>query len=334
MYLLAGDIGGTKCLMALARIEGETTPIYYEANLPSAGYASMEGMLLAFLEEAGVTTDEISASALAVAGPIGRDGDISRCHLTNLPWYADSETLSAWLGHSPVELVNDFAAIGYSLNHLDADDFICLQKGRPDPEAPQLAVGAGTGLGLCLVDGTGESTSVYSSESGHVHFSPADGEQLELLRYWQEKQGHCSREFLLSGPGIPRIAEYLQQVRNILPGEALITAMREGDASAALSRAALDRSDELAINTLRLFVRIYASQLGDLALTFLPRAGLNIAGGIAAKILPLFQEHGFMDVFRNNPSMGQLLEQIPVRVITTSRCGLIGALHRARLLAV
>jgi glucokinase len=334
MYLLAGDIGGTKCLMALARIEGETTAIHYEASLPSAGYASIEGMLLAFLEEAGVTTSDLRATALAVAGPIDRDGDISRCHLTNLPWYADSEELSAWLGHSPVELVNDFAAIGYSLNHLQADDFISLQEGRLDSGAPQLAVGAGTGLGLCLVDGAGDRTRIYASESGHVHFSPADSEQLELLRYWLEKQGHCSREFLLSGPGISRIAEYLQQARGIMAGEALIQAMREGDASAALSRAALDRSDELAVNTMRLFVRIYASQLGDLALSFLPRGGLNIAGGIAAKILPLLQEHGFMDVFRNNPAMAQLLEQIPVRVITTSRCGLIGALHRARQLIV
>jgi glucokinase len=334
MYLLAGDIGGTKCLMALARIDAETTPIYYEASLPSAGYASIEGMLLAFLEEAGITTDEIRATALAVAGPIDRDGDISRCHLTNLPWYADSEKLSAWLGHSPVELVNDFAAIGYSLDHLQTDDFISLQEGRPDPEAPQLAVGAGTGLGLCLVDGSGDRTRVHPSESGHVHFSPADAEQLELLRYWLDKQGHCSREFLLSGPGIPRIAEYLQQARGITAGAALIKAMREGDTSAALSRAALDRSDELAINTLRLFVKIYASQLSDLALSFLPGAGLNIAGGIAAKILPLFKEHGFMDVFRNNPTMAQVLEQIPVRLITTPRCGLIGALQRARQLTV
>lgn len=333
MYLLAGDIGGTKCLMALARIKGEDTAIHYEASLPSAGYASIEAMLQAFLEEAGVTTGEIGATALAVAGPIDKVGDITRCHLTNLPWYADSEKLSAWLGHSPVELVNDFAAIGYSLNHLHADDFISLQEGRSDPEAPQLAVGAGTGLGLCLVDGTGDRTRIYASESGHVHFSPADNEQLELLRYWLEKQGHCSREFLLSGPGIPRIAEYLQQAGNIMPGEELARAIREGDASAAISRAALDKSDELAVHTMRLFVRIYASQLGDLALTFLPGAGLNIAGGIAAKILPLLEEHGFMKIFRDNPSMNRVLEKIPVRLITTPRCGLIGVLHRARQLS-
>jgi len=320
--------------MALATIEGEQIEIQYEASLPSADYPTLESMLEAFLEQAKVSVQEIRATVLAVAGPIQIMDQHSYCHLTNLPWHVDSETLSKWMNHGPVELVNDFAAIGYSLNHLHANDFISLQEGRPDSQASQLAVGAGTGLGLCLVDGTGDRTRIYASESGHVHFSPADTEQLELLRYWLERQGHCSREFLLSGPGIPRIAEYLQQVTNIMPGDKLAQAMREDDASAALSRAAMERSDALAIDTMRLFVRIYASQLGDLALTFLPRAGLNIAGGIAAKILPLFQEHGFMDVFRNNPAMGKLLEQIPVRMITTPRCGLVGALHRARLLTL
>lgn len=329
-YLLAGDIGGTKCLMALATVEDEQIKIQYEASLPSADYPTLESMLEAFLAQEKVSTQEILATVLAVAGPVQTSDQLTYCRLTNLPWEASSEKLSAWFGYTPVEIINDFSAIGHALNHLDHDDLEILQEGQPDSRSPQLAVGAGTGLGLCMVDRTGSIPRIYASETGHAHFAPADIEQLELTRYWLEKQGHCTREFILSGPGIQRIAEYLQHHLNIQPGEDLDRSMRDGDASAALSMAAMDQSDELALQTMHLFVRIYAGQLSDLALTCLPRGGLYIAGGVAARILPLMKTREFLDAFHDNPVMKHLLEQIPIRIITTHRSGLIGALHHAR----
>jgi glucokinase len=80
---------------------------------------------------------------------------------------------------------------------------------------------------------------------------------------------------------------------------------------------------------MQLFADIYASQLGNLALTYLPRGGLYIAGGIAPRILPLLRQSRFLDHFRNKPPMEALLDQIPVSVVTSSRTGLIGAYFRA-----
>ncbi len=330
MYLLAGDIGGTKSLMALAKIMDGELVTQFEASLPSAEYDTIETMLQDFMDQSQARPQDIVATTLALAGPVQRSGNRSRCQLTNLPWYADSEALSHWTGGAPTELINDFAAIGYALEHLQKDDLVVLQQGRPEPRAPRLAMGAGTGLGLCMADGQGIQTRIYPSESGHVHFSPADEEQLALMHYWLKSQGHCSREFLLSGPGIQHIAGYLQTERDIQPGPALSQAMQRDDASAALSQAALAGSDELGVETLRLFTRIYAAQLGDAALGYLPYGGLYIAGGIATKILPLLERPEFMQAFRDNPAMRALLEDIPVSVITSGRAGLIGALNRAR----
>jgi glucokinase len=316
--------------MALATIGSEQIEIQYEATLPSADYSTLESMLEAFLAQAKRSPQEILATVLAVAGPIQRSNQGTYCQLTNLPWEASSEQLSSRFNHTPVEIINDFAAIGHALGHLSDDNLEILQEGQLDPDAPQLAVGAGTGLGLCMVDKTDTETRIYASETGHVHFAPADIEQLQLTRYWLEQRGHCSREFILSGAGIQHIAEYLQKAEGLEPGEALLRSMSEDDASAALSQAAMDWSDELAQQTMRLFVRIYAGQLSDLALTFLPRGGLHIAGGIAGKILPLMKHPAFLDAFLDNPTMRPLLEQIPIRVITTHRAGLIGALHHSR----
>ena len=164
-------------------------------------------------------------------------------------------------------------------------------------------------------------------------FAPANAEQLGLLQYWMEKNGYCSREFLLSGPGIARIGEYVETVLGLMPGTLLKTRMLEGNPSAAISEAGMSVGDAFAEKTMQIFADIYASQLGDLALSYLPRGGIYIAGGIAPKILPLLQAPGFLDSFRNKPPMQELLKQIPVNVVKTDRVGLVGALVRATEIA-
>jgi glucokinase len=329
MYLLAGDIGGTKALMGLARIEAGQLKSQFETRLPSADYDSVESLLEHFLSLANIDNKQLSAVTLAVAGPVQHIEGHTHSRLTNLPWTADSQKLSAALNQTPVTIINDFAAVAYALPHLNTEDLEVLQAAPHSTTSPMLAVGAGTGLGISLLDHEGSVNRVYASEGGHVGFSPANQEQLGLLEFWMEKQGHCSREFLLSGPGIARIGEYIESVMGITPGEVLKTRMQEGDPSAAISVAAQQGREPFAERTMQLFADIYASQLGNLALTYLPRGGLYIAGGIAPRILPLLRQSRFLGHFRNKPPMEALLDQIPVSVVTTSRTGLIGAYFRA-----
>ena len=329
MYLLAADIGGTKALMGLARIEQGQLQMQFETQLPSADYEDIEPLLDHFLQLADIPGDQISAVTLAVAGPVQEKDGHSHSRLTNLPWTADSGSISAHLGGAPVSIINDFAAVGYALPHLESEDLIPLQAGAPKPGAAMLAVGAGTGLGVCLLDHREGKSHVFPSEGGHVGFAPANQEQVDLLYYWLEKNGHCSREFLLSGPGIARIGAFVAEALKLEPEATLGKKMQDADASAAISEAALSGEDSFARKTMQIFADIYASQLGDLALSYLPRGGLFIAGGIAPKILPLLQQPQFLEAFRDKPPMASVLEQIPLSVVMTTRSGLIGALHRA-----
>ena len=329
MYVLAGDIGGTKALMGLAQFEQGQLNTHIERRLPSADYADIESLIEHFLELAHIHSSKLDAVVLAVAGPVQEQEGRITCKLTNLPWTADSQAISSSLNHVPVSIINDFAAIGYALPHLGTDDLEQLQAGQPVTDAPRLAVGAGTGLGVCLQDTHEEESQVYPSEGGHVAFAPANPEQLGLLQYWMEKNGHCSREFLLSGPGIARIGEYVEHGLGISSGDL----PQESDRSAAISLAGLKGDNAYAEKTMQLFADIYASQLGDLALSYLPRGGLFVAGGIAPKILPLLRQPRFLEVFRDKPPMQAVLDQIPVNVVTTDRVGLIGALFRAAELA-
>lgn len=76
----------------------------------------------------------------------------------------------------------------------------------------------------------------------------------------------------------------------------------------------------------------YGAEAGNLALKLLPYGGLYLAGGIAAKNLPLMQDGNFLHAFTLKGRMRSLMERVPVHIILNPQVGLIGAaLCAARL---
>jgi glucokinase len=113
----------------------------------------------------------------------------------------------------------------------------------------------------------------------------------------------------------------------------LLDEMQHGDAAAAISNSALAGRDELCVETLQRFVRLYGAEAGNLALKAMSRGGLYLGGGIAPKILPLLRDGAFIEAFLSKGRMRPLLEAMPVRVILNDRAALLGAALRAAQLA-
>ncbi|MDB9540417.1 glucokinase, partial [Anabaenopsis arnoldii] len=101
------------------------------------------------------------------------------------------------------------------------------------------------------------------------------------------------------------------------------------DPGAAIGGAAVQGSDRLSVEALKLFVDIYGAEAGNLSLKLLPYGGLYIAGGIAPKILPLLKNGNFLLNFSQKGRMRSILEDIPVHIILNQEVGLIGAALRA-----
>jgi glucokinase len=97
------------------------------------------------------------------------------------------------------------------------------------------------------------------------------------------------------------------------------------DPNAAISAAGLAGEDLAATKTLELFVSLYGSAAGDLALVARATAGVYVGGGIAPAILPGLRSGLFVRAFRNKGRLSALLEKIPVRVIIEPRAALLGA---------
>lgn len=307
MYVLAGDIGGTTTRLALAQLGASA--LSQVRRFDNADSAGLESLVETYLAESAVRPE---AACFAIAGPT----DGRQAQLTNLPWQIDAATLGRQIG-CPTRLINDFTAVGYGLDALDAEHLHSLQPGSPQLDAPRLALGAGTGLGVVQsVVGAG-GYRPFASEGGHVAFAPVDEQQIALLRSLQDEFGRVSVERILSGPGIVSLYRHCRK--------AMGKPLHQTRTAADITQAALDGSDATAVWAMQMFCTIYGQTAGDLALVARAEAGVYLAGGIAAKILGLLDDGRFMAGFRAKGRFSDWMASLPVHVILDPDVGLKGA---------
>ncbi len=315
--LLAADIGGTKTLLQISRIDGE---VLINQRFVSSDFASFDDLLAVFFNSLPADYLPIESACLAVAGPIiGRTAKV-----TNLPWQIDADGLCRTLPLQQVMLINDFAAVGEGIACLHSEDLTVLQVGKPDLSAPRAVIGAGTGLGQAFMTPISTGWQVWATEGGHTDFAPTDALQQQLLDYLLQQYVHVSYERLVSGMGLVNIYQFLCDLK-----QTVSKLDASGELPAQISAMA-QQQDPLAQQTMQLFVDIYGAQAGNLALTVMPRGGIYLAGGIASKNQPLFTDGRFMRAFLAKGRMQTLLEDIPVYLIRSIETGLFGAALMAR----
>jgi glucokinase len=342
--LLAGDLGGTKTILRLVNAETSEPQsesllkTLYEFRYLSREFSHLVPMVRQFLAEAAEQLGDLpppQTACFAIAGPVV---NATSSKLTNLGWSLEAADLQEALSIPQVRLINDFAAVGCGLPGLSSTDLHTLQAGEPKKFAPIGVIGAGTGLGQGYLVHQANGYQVYSSEGGHVDFAPRSELEFQLMRYLMEKHniGRISVERVVSGQGIVSIYQFLRdrQFATESPevGEVIQQWEQEMghseksvDPAAAIATAALEQRDRLSERTMQMFVESYGAEAGNLALKLLPNGGLYVAGGIAAKILPLLEEYGFLEAFINKGRMRPLLEMIPVHVVLNPQVGLIGS---------
>ncbi|HEY1435350.1 MAG TPA: glucokinase [Thermoanaerobaculia bacterium] len=320
MRVLAGDVGGTKTALAIVEIGRRRCRVLRSQSYRSAEYDRLEDVIAAFLS---TEKRRPPAAGFGVAGPV-RDG---RSKITNLPWRLDERHLERSARMRRVTLVNDFGANALGLRFLGPRQAATLTRGRsPEPRGPIALLGAGTGLGQAVLLRSGEVESVVASEGGHVDFGPRNALEDRLAGFLRGKFGRATRERILSGSGLVLLYEFLEQDGFARPGRAATAALRDADDPAAvISRLGLTREDRLCRGALELFVTIYGSEMGNLALQYRSTGGVYVAGGIAPKILPALRTPAFLRAFHEKPPMKDLLAAIPVRVVLDPRLGLFGA---------
>jgi glucokinase len=319
--ILAGDIGGTKTVLALFSPDDGIKQPVRETRFVSGEYDSLEAIIAAFLAGTDVSPEMAS---FGVAGPvIGRQAKI-----TNLPWVISADTVGETFGIPTVRLLNDLEAIATAVPHLSQDDLCTLNAGRPDATGTKAVIAPGTGLGMSFLTWTGGRYQAHPTEGGHASFAPATPEQVELLDYLARRFGHVSYERVCSGGGIPNLYNYLRVSGGFTEPDWLRQALSEAvDPTPIIVDAALERRAEICVGTLDMFVRILGGVVGNMALKVLATGGLYLGGGIPPRILSRLRQPDFLAAITHKGRFSELLSNIPVHVILDPQAALHGAAY-------
>jgi glucokinase len=322
--IIAGDIGGTKTVVALFEKSVEGLRLVRDARFASQDHRSLEEILEKFLHG---TDPHLEVGCFGVAGPV-IDG---KAKTTNLPWELDERTLASACGVRRVKLLNDLEAAAYGMLHLNADEFCVLNDAQTKAQRGNIAIiAAGTGLGEALLFWDGEQYSPSASEGGHSDFAPRNAVEVGLLQYLQEKyEDHVSYERVLSGSGLFDLYRFLRESSGQPEPEWLKHKFKSGDPSAAVTEVGLAGRDPVCVRAIETFVSIYGAEAGNLALKYLALGGVIIGGGIAPKMLPVLQQGHFVNGFIAKGRYDSLLKTISVKVALNTRAPLLGAAHYA-----
>lgn len=321
--ILLADIGGTYARFALANESG------YQQLLEThcADFVSLELAIDFYLQQQGVTS--LSGACIAAAGPKVNQ----QIRLTNNPWVADGQALSERFGSIPVQLLNDFEAVAWSLPQLGPEHLSPIgpraATSLSEKDFTALVVGAGTGLGVAgLIRRAGVLHAIVG-EGGHVGFAPGNQLQASVLAIVQQHYDRVIAEHLVSGPGLVNIYSALTQLakgkgstaRQDLPGPAQIFSLAQSG------------EDELAQKSVGLFFQVMGQVTGDFALAMGAFDAVFIAGGIVRRHPEMLQASHFRKAFEAKGPYRELMERIPTSLILHPHPGLLGALYCFRRLA-
>lgn len=311
--LLVGDIGGTNARFACANT---STPGFEKAaTLQCADFPSAEAAIRQYLGDNELPDPDVVC--LAAAGPLIRDA----INVTNNHWQIEPGDITSEFKTDRVRLLNDFAAVAYSIPSLSADDYVSigLPTGGPLPDDFNVAIiGPGTGLGTAGLYRRDAKLLPVSGEGGHVGFAPESQVQIEILAYLRDRFDRVSAERVLSGAGLENIYFALAQLH--------------GEKRKELSAADIfehSSSDERAAEAVNMFFDILGQVAGDLALSLDARDGVFIAGGITKRYTDTLRSSGFRNAFEGKGAHRSLMEQIPTFLITHEEPGLLGAAYCA-----
>jgi glucokinase len=319
--ILAGDIGGTNARLAYFQPQNGHLRLISERVFPSREYSELGEIVSKFLE-GSATRPEVAC--FGIAGPV-RDG---RVETSNLPWIIEQSRLAKQIQLPATLLINDLEANAWGIGALGPNDLVPLN--RVDASVGNQAVIApGTGLGEAGLFWNGSKHEVFACEGGHADFAPQGELQIELLRFLASRYEHVSYERILSGPGLVNVYEFLREKGCGSEPAGFSGHLAQEDPAAAISRAALDGTNQLAEQALDLWITVYGAEAGNLALKAMATGGIFLGGGISPKILPKLAGPLFMRAFLDKGRLRPLLQNICVQVITNDSAALLGAARYA-----
>jgi len=250
---------------------------------------------------------------LAVAGPVYGD----QVKLTNAPWHFSIRHLKKQLDLAQIEVVNDLEALALSLPDLGPKDTVALggDTSRRPARAAMAVLGPGTGMGMAGLIPVDQGWRQIASEGGYTGLSPLTDREMAAWGVLHKCHGRVSVERVLSGPGIVELHAALALLDGRDPG-----AVTPED----IVKLALKDESQLAVETVEMFCAWLGEVAGDVALMYLARGGVYLAGRILLDLLEPLRRSQFRERFELKGRGASIVAPIPTFVVTARSPVLIG----------
>ena len=325
--ILAGDIGGTKCNLAVFEQAGAGLRLVFQARYATRDFPNFEHLLGAFVQAAHTHFGKAGGISITAAG-FGIAGTVvgGRLHAINLPWRLEPASLASALNLNSKNIVfmNDLVATACGIDRLEPQDFFLLNEVTPQFQANKALIAAGTGLGEAMLFWDGHGHVAAPSEGGAADYAPRSAREIQFLLYLKQDLARVSCEEVFSRRGFRRMHEFLNPaVRHPVFDES------SGDSAKEITQNAMSGACEVCVETLDFWIDAFGAETGNMALRVLAYGGVYLAGGIALKILPKLKEGTFCHSFADKAPLNVVLARVPIFVILNEDAPLLGAAHGA-----
>ncbi|MCK5931293.1 MAG: glucokinase [Fulvimarina manganoxydans] len=311
--ILIGDIGGTNARFAILK-DAFAEPKMFE-NVKTADFTTIdEAIQTAVLDRTSV---QPKSAVLALAGPI--DGD--EIDLTNCPWVLRPRQMIQTLGLEEIIAINDFEAQALAISALPDDARMAVGGGVQREGASRAVLGPGTGLGVAGLVRARNMWIPVAGEGGHVDIGPRTARDLAIWPHLKTIEGRVSGEQILCGRGLVNLYQAICRTDGLEPVH---------DEPAKITQAATSEDDAPSREAVTLFSTYLGRLAGDLALVFMARGGVYIAGGIFQRLLPMLKPEMLREGFEDKAPHSDLMKEIPLYIVTEPLAALTGLAAFAR----
>jgi glucokinase len=317
--LVAGEIGLTETRLALCGLDMGRPVVVVEETTSNRGFVGLGPMVHHFLTKH--RPPQIRGAAFVVGGPVHE----GVCQAANLPWSIDAQAVGSELGIDRVTVLNDVEATAHAIQTLGQEDLLVVSNGDSTEPGNQAVISVGGGPGMAGSYWNGTEHRSFVSEGGHADFAPSNEAEMRLALHLSANVARVTVELLLSSSGLHLIYRYLRGASPEPEPNQLTEAFSQEDPARVIIRGSLERSDPVCQEALEMFLSVYGSAAGNLALTLRATGGVYLAGDIVPAMRARLTGGAFLSAFGKKAPMQDLLGKIPVYAILNERAALLGA---------
>ena len=315
--MLAGYITSDKTYFATISQQRGQIKLRNKKEYTNKSAESFEELLNRYTQSYKCTRDN---ACFAVAGFV-YDNSVSEKYL---PWRVDADTIIDIFNFSEVRIVNEHIATAQGIFELPPERLFTINEGSRVHTGNRGVMIVDEKFGEAMIIYDGERFSSYVTSAALAGFAPDNQLEAELWQYLYSEHDVVNIGEIVSRHGLKHILDFLITSRNLEPPEWCTDSK---DCPAKIIELALSAKDELAVETLDIFIDCMASEAANLATRGMTIGGIYLGGSISAEIMTALDKGRFMEHFVRKNELQKQLAAMPVQVILEPHTPLFGAAY-------